>query len=238
MSENKLSDEIVKSLADELDLSEDEIRELLKSEHESEEGEKEEGEETEETEEQAEKSEKEDLSSMSDDDLKKSLSELISESNRRKEKEVTKEDKVEKSDNSDLMKSMVDELQKSVDSIKDELQKSLSDSIESINDKVDSVVKAIEVIGENSKGLKGVRFDFIEKSGDSPIEKDGKVYLSSRDRNGISEAMLSVIEKSQDDEVKKSVSADLINYQGSNELSKRAIQNLNKGGYYFKEQMK
>jgi len=239
MSENKLSEEIVKSLADELEISEDEIRDLLKSEDEDKEEEteeKEEGEEETEEAEEKQKSESQDLSSMSDDDLKKSLSELVSEVNKR-HSTSTKEDVV-KSDESDIMKSVVSELQKSVGEIKDELQKSLSTSINELNEKVDDIVKAIDVIGENSRGLKGVRFDFIEKSGDSPIEKDGKIYLSSRDRNGISEAMLTTIEKSQDDDFKKSVSADLINYQGSGELSKRAIINLNKGGYYFKEQMK
>lgn len=231
----KVSDEIVKSLAEDLGMKEDEIRSLLKSEDSEEEKEdKEEDEEKEEDEKESEKSEKQDITSMSDDDIKKSISGLVQELNKRKP-----EVKIEKSENDNLLKSLTDEFQKSISSIKEDLQKSVTESISAINSKVEEIQKSVNSIGENSKGLKGMRFDFIEKAGDTaPIVKDGVTYLSSSDRNGISEAMLDIVEKSENEDLKKSVSADLINYQGSGELSKRAITNLNKNGFYFKEQMK
>ena len=85
-----------------------------------------------------------------------------------------------------------------------------------------------------------MRFNnYLEKGGDKPYtSKDGKTVIASTDRSAISEAMLSTIEKSQDEDFAKSMGVDLINYQGSGQLSERAIASLNKAGYIFREQVR
>jgi len=234
MSKNKqpLSDEIVKSLAEELDITEDEIRDLLKSESEEteesdDEKEEEEEDSEEKEEEKAEKSEESDISKMSDDDLRKSVADLMQEMTKRQKPAEHKDNDINKAIENGLM------------SFRDDIVKSFEDRIESLTNRLDNISSTIDAIGQTSKGLKGLRFDYIQKSGDmDPVEKDGKTYISSRDRDSISEAMLDVISKSEDEDIKRNTSADLINYQGSNELSERAVKTLNRNGYFFKEQMK
>lgn len=226
MSENKkdeLTNEEIASLAKSLDMSEEELQDLLKSEDEEEKEEESEDEEKEQ-EEETEKSEVK--------DIEKSIKE-----NLLKLKELKKKDEViEKSGTDDLMKSfelsISDKLEKAVSGIKETFEKSL----ESLQTKFDELEKSINLIGSQSQGTKGVRFNsFLQKSGDStPISKDGKTIISAKDRESISNAMVDVIEKSREDEdLQKSMTADLINYQGSNELSERAVKNLNKHGYLF-----
>lgn len=251
MSKDKQVDqnELVKSLAEELDMSEEEILSLIEKSDEDElekggkmkkadgkekegeeDGEKEEGDE-----EGAEDSDDEDKSKSEEADLVKSIQD-----NMNKLKELRGAKPVDKND--DVIKSYFagfsDDFKKSFDTFKSEV----NEFITPMKEEIAEIKKSIDTIGENSQGQKGVRFNtFLEKSGDNaPVVKDGKTYLSSRDRDGISEAMLKVIEKSEksgDSDLKKSMSADLINYQGSNQLSKEAVVGLNQNGYYFKEQI-
>ena len=248
--------ELVKSLAEELDMSEEEILSLIEK---SEEDELEKGGKMKKSDDK-EKEGKEDVEVNVEVDKEKENDDEDD------DKEDKEEKATKKSEEADLVKSIQDSMAKlkelrgaksepkSDDVIKsyftefnDDFKKSLevfkgevNEFITPLQEEIAEIKKSLDTIGENSQGQKGVRFNsFLEKSGDnSPMVKDGKTYLSSSDRDGISEAMLSVIEKSEDDSLKKSMSADLINYQGSNQLSKEAIVGLNQNGYYFKEQIR
>jgi molecular chaperone GrpE (heat shock protein) len=237
MSKKDKKEEMFKSLVSELGLSEDEQKDLrsklFKSDSEEDEKEdsaedkvedkKEEKKEEKKEDEKMDKSEKtaeEDGSYEKSDkqDLLKSLSKNV--------KKLTKA--INKSQNSDILKSLVSKIE------------SLEANLDLVKSQSDDIYKSVDAIGSNSLGTKGMRFNnYLEKGGDKPYtSKDGKTVIASTDRAAISEAMLSTIEKSQDEDLAKSMGVDLINYQGSGQLSERAIANLNKAGYIFREQVR
>ena len=239
-----LQDELVKSLAEQLDMTEQEILSFIEKSEETdlEKGKMKEpvkAEEPAEDEESEDEESEEDEDEPSDEEKEKAIRSDLEKSIVDSFKKLKAMDRVEKSTD-DLFKSMEDKfedrLEKSITAIKEEYTSSIGE----LKDTIEELQKSVNLIGNQSQGTKGIRFNaFLEKSNDtSSIVKDGKTYLDIRDRDGISEAMFSVIEKSGDEsEIKKSMSADLINYQGSNELSTRAVKSLINNGYYFKQQI-
>lgn len=231
-------EELLKSLASEIGMSETEIKALIEKAEEMEE--KEDKKEDEEEEEKTEKSEEQEI-------MKSIKSEFEKLKTLNTNKEQTKEEDLNKSEDNDILKS----LQEGLSSLKDDLQKSMEDSLSAMvsekiekslsgfGEKMEEISKSLDLIGESSQGTKGMRFsNYLQKSGDtSPVEKDGKTYISSSDRKGISDAMVSLIEKSEDEGMKQSVTADLINYQSTGTLTDYAVKRLNKSGIMFKEQM-
>jgi len=247
-------EDLVKSLAEELDMPEEEIKLLLKSDDTGDKDKKKEGEDEEEEEKgkkkpvkedeeeeekgkkkpEMKKSESGDLSGMSKDDIKKSISSLMGELKTRDNSPV-----IEKSETNNLLKSLEDNLTKSFTDSLGEMKEGFEKSVKDLTDEVSSLKETIEVIGENSQGTKGVDFGFISKAGDdAPIVEEGKTIISSKDREFISNKLFEIIEKSTDDNLKKSASVDLINYQGSGEISKNMLSTLNSNDVFFKEQMK
>lgn len=238
---DKSQEELLKSLASELDMSETEIKAYLEKAEEIEVAEAKK--EDEEEEEKTEKSEEQEIMKSIKSEFEK-LKEINS------KKEQPKKEDLNKSEDNDIVKSL-ETLREGFTSFKDDFQKSMEDSLsemvsdkleKSLNgfgEKLEELSKSIELIGESSQGTKGVMFNnYMKKSGDnSPIEKDGKTFISSSDRNAISESMVTIIEKSEDDSLKSSVTADLINYQATGNLTEFAVQRLNKAGIMFKEQM-
>jgi hypothetical protein len=230
----KNKEEIAKSLVSELGMSESEILDLINK-----------GEEKEDSPEDKKEDEKEES-----DDEKKKREEEEAKKGEKKEgfKPFEKKEMSEKSQSNDIFKSVIKSNKKLMKVIKksqnSDVLKSLVSTIEELKSEMSliksqgsDIMKSVDTIGSVSQGTKGARFNnYLEKGGDKPYAKDGKTVLSSRDRDSISEAMLGVIEKSQDDDLKTSMSTDLINYQGSNQLSERAVKNLNKSGYIFREQ--
>lgn len=223
-------EEIVKSLAQELDMSEDEINQLLKAEEEKED-ESEDDDEKEDKEDMEEETEKSEIS-----DIKKSISE-----NLLKLKSLTKSETKEepKQDLNEIFKSFDFEskIEKAVSGMKDDFQK----SIETLTNTISEIKKSVDLIGNSSQGTKGMRFNtFLQKSGDSEIKSvEGKTVLKSTDRDAISYALADIIEKSTDSDMTTSLSNDLFNYQSdSSQLSSRAVMSLNKAGYIFEEQIK
>lgn len=241
----KVNEDLVKSLALELDMSEEEIYSFLKSEEEGDDGDDVDGKKKPVDEEEGDddagegkpgfaKGEAGDLSVMSDDDLKKSISGYLSELKLRQGGK-----NIEKSANDTLMKSIETNLMKSFSDSLNSIKEEFKNSINEVTGKVNEISKSVEKIGEASQGTKAMSFNFIEKSeGESSFEKDGKTIISSRDRDTISNKLLDLIEKSDDNEFKSSASADLINYQGSGEFSKSMLSTLNKNNIYFREQIK
>ena len=222
MSKKDKDQELIKSLVSELGLSEEEVLEALYKSDDSEEDEDEDSAEDKKEDEKEEKKEesekKEDVSEKSDkQDIFKSL-----------RKDIKKlRETIEKSQDNELIKSLV----ATVNSLKEDLELVKSQSSD--------IFKSVDAIGSNSQGTKGMRFNnYLEKGGDKPFTKDGKTIISSTDRDTISEIMLSTIEKSEDEDLVKSMGVDLINYQGSGQLSERAVKSLNKAGYFFREQVR
>lgn len=237
--QQELSDELIKALSEGLDMTPEELTDLLKSEDEDlEKGDKMDEEEEEETEKKdnAEEEKKEDTKKSEIEDLQKSIADSL---NKLKElKGIVVEEKVEKSEDDNLMKALEDSNNKLEKAISD-MQESFNTTLEGVQSKIEEISKSVELIGESSQGTKGIRYSsFLSKAGDTaPIQKGDKTYLDSRDREGISNAMLDAFEKSEDDDFKNKMKADLINYQGSGVLEPRAIINLSKAGYMFKEQL-
>jgi len=237
MSKKDKKEEMFKSLVSELGLSEDEQKDLRSKlfKSDSEEDEKEDSaedkvedkkEEKKEEKKEDEKMDKSEKTVEAGESYEKSEGEDLFKSLRKEVKKLTKA--INKSQNSDILKSLV----ATVESLKADLDLVKSQS--------DDIYKSVDAIGSNSMGTKGMRFNnYLEKGGDKPYtSKDGKTVIASTDRAAISEAMLSTIEKSQDEDLAKSMGVDLINYQGSGQLSERAIANLNKAGYLFREQVR
>jgi len=232
--DKKNQEEIVKSLASELGMSESEILDLINKAEESseeedsaedkkEDKEEDKKEEKKESEEEDKKMDKSEKTAEAGEAAEKSQKQDIFKSLRKDMKKLTKA--INKSQDNDLLKSLVS----TVESLKSELDLIKSQS--------DDIYKSVDAIGSNSQGAKGVRYsNYLEKGGDKPYTKGDKVVLASTNRDAISEAMFSVIEKSTDDDLKKSMGVDLINYQGSGQLSERAVMMLNKSGYIFREQ--
>ena len=236
---NQEMEEIIKSLSQDLDMPEDELRDLLNKseEDEVEKAEEKTDEEEKEDNSEEEKKEKEDMKAekSEQEDLLKSIKADIL----KYKESLPQKEKVEKSESDDLMKSMEDMFSDKLEKAMSDVRSTFTDSLESLKSTVEDIQKSVNLIGSTSQGTKGVRFSsFLEKSGDTqPFLKDGKTIIDARDRETISNAMLDIMEKATDDDLKKSMSTDIINYQGSNELSSRAIMNLNKAGYLFKEQV-
>ena len=212
MSKKDKDQELIKSLVSELGLSEEEVLEALYKSDDSEEDEDEDSAEDKKEDEKEEKKEeskkKEDMAEKSDKpDIFKSL-----------RKDIKKlRETIEKSQDNELIKSLV----ATVNSLKEDLELVKSQSSD--------IFKSVDAIGSNSQGTKGMRFNnYLEKGGDKPFTKDGKTIIQSTDRDTISEIMLSTIEKSEDEDLVKSMGVDLINYQGSGQLSERAVKSLNK----------
>lgn len=245
----KIDEDLVKSLALELDMSEEEISLLMKSDDNDDDDGEVDGKkkpETEDDEKEVEKgkkkepamvkSEEVDLKGMSEDDLKKSISGYMSELKSRKGDD---DQKVEKSENNDLLKSIETNLMKSFSDSLNSIKEGFETSMSTMSEKITEISKSVEQIGEASQGTKAMNFNFIEKSeGERSFEKDGKTVISSKDRDTISNKLLDLIEKSTDDDFKATASADLINYQGSGEFSKSMLSTLNKNNIYFREQVK
>jgi hypothetical protein len=233
----KNKEEIAKSLASELGMSESEILDLISK-----------GEEKEDSPEDKKEDEKEDETEEGKKKKKKEGREKDGESKEGFKPFEKKEDAAEKSQKDDILKSIAKSNKKLMKVIKksqkSDLLKSLVSTIEELKSEMNliksqgsDIMKSVDTIGSVSQGTKGVRYsNFLEKGGDKPYQKGDKTVLSSQDRDSISEAMLNILEKSSDDDLKQTMSVDLINYQGSNQLSERAIKNLNKSGYIFREQ--
>lgn len=237
MSKKDKKEEMFKSLVSELGLSEDEQKDLRSKLFKSD----------------SEEDEKEDSAEDKVEDKKEDKKEEKKEDEKMDKSEKTAEagESYEKSDKEDLFKSLnknVKKLTKAINkSQNSDILKSLVSTVESlkadlglVKSQSDDIYKSVDAIGSNSLGTKGMRFNnYLEKGGDKPYtSKDGKTVIASTDRAAISEAMLSTIEKSQDEDLAKSMGVDLINYQGSGQLSERAIASLNKAGYIFREQVR
>lgn len=233
-------EEMFKSLVSELGLSEDEQNDLRDKFFKSD-SEEDKKEDSAEDKVEDEKEEDKDKKKEKKDDKEMDKSEKTAEAG----------ETAEKSDKSDLFKSLRKDMKRLTKAINksqnSDLIKSLNDTVTSLKEDLaimksqsDDIYKSVDAIGSNSIGTKGMRFNnYLEKGGDKPFtSKDGKTVIASTDRDSISEAMFSVIEKSQDEDLAKSMGVDLINYQGSGQLSERAIANLNKAGYLFREQVK
>lgn len=236
MSKKDKKEEMFKSLVSELGLSEDEQKDLRSKLFKSD----------------SEEDEKEDSAEDEVEDKKEEKKEEKKEDEKMDKAEKTAEagESYEKSDKQDLLKSLsknVKKLTKAINkSQNSDILKSLVSKIESLEANLDlvksqssDIFKSVDAIGSNSQGTKGMRFNnYLEKGGDKPFTKDGKTIISSTDRDTISEIMLSTIEKSEDEDLVKSMGVDLINYQGSGQLSERAVKSLNKAGYFFREQVR
>ena len=232
--DKKSKEEIIKSLASELGMEESEVRTMLEK--------------AEAKEDSAEDKKEDKKEGESEEDKKKREEEEGKGEKKEGFKPFEKKEGTEKSQKNDIFKSILKSNKKLMKVIKksqkSDLLKSLISTIGELKSEMDliksqgeDIAKSVDTIGSVSQGTKGAKFsNFLEKGGDKPYTKGDKTVLSSRDRDSISEAMLGVIEKSQDEDLKTSMSTDLINYQGSNQLSERAVKNLNKSGYIFREQ--
>ena len=234
MSKKDKDQELIKSLVSELGLTEEEVLEALYKSDDSEEDEKEDSAEDKKEDEKEEKKEekkpeekmdKSEKTAEAGEMAEKSQKQDIFKSLRKDMKKLTKA--INKSQNSDILKSLVSTIE------------SLKSDLELVKSQSSDIFKSVDAIGSNSQGTKGMRFNnYLEKGGDKPFTKDGKTIISSTDRDTISEIMLSTIEKSEDEDLVKSMGVDLINYQGSGQLSERAVKSLNKAGYFFREQVR
>lgn len=216
MSENKdklqETEELRKSL--EGVLTPEELDEFFKSEDMEEEKEeseeKDEEESEEEKEEEAEKSEKEDLQPRTEEEIKKSIADNITEL--KKVQGINEPTAIEKS-----LKETNDKLEKSLGEMReenDELKKSLG----TMQETLEELQKSIDTIGQTSQGTKHqVKFQHIEKSGESDlgVNQDGKTAVSVSEKDELEKAVTDSWERSEGAE---------------KELLEKAVVNLNGAG--------
>jgi hypothetical protein len=193
--------------------SDEEINDLFKSED----GDKDDMDEDKEDDnkEDEDKEEKEDdteKSLNSKKDLQKSIQSKLDEL-KTLQVELKKLTPIEKSETAtdDLVKSFnakTESLEKSFGELKEEFSTSLSDITKSLA----TLQKSIETIGENSRGMKGHQFsNFIQKSGEG-VTEDGFTVLSIHNKEGISQSLLDIMEKSEGSE-KEALSSAIMNLE-------------------------
>lgn len=219
-------------LAKSLDMSIEEIQDIMKAAEEDvqDNPEKEE----EEEDDDPEKEDKEEMEKSLKADIASKLAELHKLSK-------PKEEIFKSNGNDDLIKSfgeMKDDLIKAIGEYKEEVTILKSEN-DDLKKSIGEMKETLEKIANNSQGMKGVRFstnNVIEKSLDVE-EKDGKKYFDSRDKEGILKSMEDIMEKSKDEDLVKSVGDDIIQLNSTNQITQGAIRRLNKAGVFLKEQM-
>jgi hypothetical protein len=220
-----------------LNMSVEELDDILKA-----------GEADEELEEKEIKPEGEDSEDSSDEeqeksktkDLKKSILSDIHEKFQEL-KALSKPEPIEKSDENDLIKSfgeLKNDLMKSIESYNEQMTIIKSEN-DDLKKSIGEMKEVIEKIASNSQGTKGMRFNVgnvLEKSMDVE-EKDGKAYFSSKDKQGILKAMDTLFNSAQTEDLKKSIGDDMIQLESTGQMTQGALARLNANGIYVKEQM-
>jgi len=227
--DNLPHEELIKSLTEELELSEEQVEVLLKS---GDYDEKDKGGDDDDEKKSKKDDKGDDTKKASKDDLMKSLKDTLNQL-----QALEPEKKIEKSNTDDLEKSIGDKVEKSLNDFKDGLEKSYKDKNEELVTLVKGLKDTIDTIGENSQGIKGQqRFDYIQKSGDDDIVKEGNKTYIPYNKQVVANTMLGIIEKSEDEDLKKSFTPHLMNLQGSGELTPDGVKLLNQEGFFLKSQ--
>lgn len=221
-------------LSKSLGMSVEELQDLLKAEEaeESPEQEEKEDEGDEETE-QEESKDKEAMKKSLKQDIASKIKEL-------QDLEKSEKEDINKSEDNDLMKaftSMREELIGTLSGYKQEVEL-LKGENDELKTTLSKVQETLEIISKNSQGTKGMRFNsgnVIEKSIE-PDERDGKMFLDSRDKEGILKSMENIAKSSNDEDLVKSVEDDIIQLCATSQLTEGAIRRLNKNQIFLKEQ--
>lgn len=221
-------------LSKSLDISFEELQDLLKAEEAEESSEQEEKED--EGDEETEQEESKDKEAM-----KKSLKQDIA-SKIKELQDLEKSDKedINKSEDNDLIKaftSMREELVGTLSGYKQEVEFLKGENVE-LKTTLGKVQETLELISKNSQGTKGMRFsssNVIEKSIE-PDERDGKTFLDSRDKDGILKSMENIIDSSKDEDLTKALEDDIIQLCATGQITAGAIRRLNKNQIFLKEQ--
>lgn len=237
---NFRNDEEKLELAKSLDMTVEELDDLLKSAEEDEDISKanEEGEEKEEPEENAEGEEEgeevEDVEKSLKSDIASKFAEL---------REIQKSKKVElpePNQNNEIIKSfgeMKEDIMKSIVDFKEDVASVKSEN-EELKKSIGEMQETLGKIAENSQGTKGMRVhmnNVLNKSVDIE-EEDGKKYYSSKDKRGLLKAMEDLMGESKDEDLTKSISDDIIQLESTGQITRGALHRLNDNGIYVKEQ--
>lgn len=155
-------------------------------------------------------------------------------------KEIQKSKAPETNPNDELMKSfgeMKEDLVKSIADFKEEVT-SIKTENEELKKSLGEIQETVSKIGENSQGTKGMRFgmsNVINKG--LEMEEDGdKKYYASTDKRGLLKAMEGIMKSSKDDDLNKSVGDDIIQLESTGKLTQGALKRLNENQVYVKEQ--
>lgn len=236
---NFRNDEEKLELAKSLDMTVDELDELLKSVEEDEDISKAKEEEEEEVpqKEAGDEEEQEQEEEDEDEDVEKSLKSDIA-SKVAKLREIQKSKNIEGSD--EIMKSfgeMKEDIMKSISDFREDVSSVKSEN-EELKKSIGDMQETLNKIAENSQGTKGMRVNMdsvLNKSVDVE-EEDGKKYYSSKDKRGLLKAMENIMGESADEDLVKSISDDIIQLESTGQITRGALHRLNDKGIYVKEQ--